>query len=150
MGEDHIGGPLESFVIAAGESIALNRWAEQGADFCQHEFDVDDGVLLLVVQQLIDPNDQLRERMEPGEPAIVQDQLEELAGRIHTTVNAFVSHTLRFDERFVQVQEGSSQRLNLAPHLILYSRRVRATGHRHATIVALSWHNGDTRTDKII
>ena len=59
----------------------------------------------LVIQEFIEPDDLLRNRVQPCEPGIVENQLQQLAGGIDTAVDAFVGELFGDDQCLVETQE---------------------------------------------
>lgn len=64
---------MQGFIVRALESVAFERWASQGTYFDQKIFDVDRGDFeCVVVQESIDPEQQIQQGAEPGEPGIAE------------------------------------------------------------------------------
>ncbi len=106
VGEDHFRGSIESLVVGALESVALDRRAGQGAHLCHKVFDIFMGdVKRVVVQELIDPEQQIQHGAEPCEPGIVEHQLDELVRRADAAVDAFVGELFRHNQRAIERQE---------------------------------------------
>ncbi len=96
VGEHHFRSAIEGLVVGALESVALDRRAGQRVHFCHKVFDVFLGdVKRVVVQELIDPEQQIQHRAEPCEPGVVEHQLDELVGRADAAMDAFVGELFR-------------------------------------------------------
>jgi primosomal protein N'' len=72
MGEDDVGLPLKGFVVAPFETVSLLRRANEGSGFNQKVFHLNRHEFGFVIQEVIDTNHQLRQRVEPGKPGIIQ------------------------------------------------------------------------------
>lgn len=80
VGEDHVGLTLEGFVVAPFKSISFFRGADEGSGFNQKVLHLNKRELRLIIQEFVNTDDQLRERVKPGKPRIVQHQVQEFAG----------------------------------------------------------------------
>ena len=76
VGEDDVRFPLEGFVVTPFKSISFFRRADEGSGFYQKVFHLNKRELRLVVQEFVNTDDQLRERVKPGKPRIVQYQVQ--------------------------------------------------------------------------
>lgn len=107
MGKHHIGGSVERLIVGALEPVSLNRRAGQGAYLGYKVHDVFMGdVEHVVVQELIDPEQQIQQGAEPCEPGIVEHQLDEFVRRADAAVDAFVGELLRHNQRAIERQES--------------------------------------------
>jgi len=71
VGEDDVRFPLEGFVVTPFKSISFFRRADEGSGFYQKVLHLNKRELRLVVQEFINTDYQLRERVKPGKPRIV-------------------------------------------------------------------------------
>ena len=80
VGEDNVGFSLEGFVVVPFKPISFFRRAEEGSGFYQKVLHLKKRELGLVVQEFVNTDYQLRERVKPGKPRIAQHQVQEFAG----------------------------------------------------------------------
>ena len=107
MSEHHFRGWSEGLVVGALESVALDRRAGQGADLGSKVRDDFRGdVKRVVVQELIDPEQQIQQGAEPCEPGITEHQLDEFVRRVNTAVDAFVGESFRQNQRAIERRES--------------------------------------------
>ena len=106
VGEHHFRGAIEGLVVGALESVALDRRAGQGAHFGHKMLDIFirdvEGV---VVEELVDPEQEIQHGAEPCEPGIVEHQLGEFVRRANAAVDAFVGESLRHNQGAIERQE---------------------------------------------
>lgn len=73
MGKQHFRRPMQGFIVGALESVAFERWASQGTCLGQKIFDIARGdIECVVVQESIDPEQQIQQGAEPCEPGIIK------------------------------------------------------------------------------
>ncbi len=106
MGEYDVGSALQRLKITPLISIAKLRGTNEPSDFRQQDRDFIDRRLLVPVEQFVDTDNHIGERMEPGKPWVVHYQLEELARRVHSAVNPLIGQLLGNNQGFMQAQES--------------------------------------------
>ena len=107
--EDDVWGSLQRFVVAALEAVAFLRRTDEGAHFRQEMFDFDRGGFQVFIEKLVDPYDHLGERVKPGEPGVVEHQLQQLSGGAYAAVYPFVGQLLGDDESLVKTQQPAAE-----------------------------------------
>ncbi len=122
VSEQHVRGSMEGLVVGALKSVAFNRRAGQGARLGYQVFDVLMGnVECVVVEQLIDPEQEIQQGAEPCEPGIAEQQLDEFVRRADSAVDTFVRMLLRHNQRAIEreealvyVQHGAAQGIGMS------------------------------------
>ena len=61
------------------------------------------------LRKVIDPDDEVGERMEPGKPRIFHDQLQQLPGGFNAAVDPFVRELFSYDQGLVKPQQPLTQ-----------------------------------------
>ena len=67
------------------------------------------GERFLRVQSFVHSDDELRERLQPGKPRVVGQELEKMVRRLNLANGFFVTHPLRVHQRLVQFEQGMTQ-----------------------------------------
>jgi len=106
VSEHHFRGSMEGLVVGALVSVALNRRAGQGSDL-GHKVrdDLRGDVKRVIVQELIDPEQEIQQGTEPCEPGIAEHQMDEFVRRVDAAVYAFVGEALRYNQRAIERRE---------------------------------------------
>jgi hypothetical protein len=110
VSEDDVGLPLKGFVVTPFETVPFLRRTNEVAGFDQKVLHFNKRELGRVIQELIDTNHQLREGVKPRKPRVIQHQVQQLAGRFDTAINAFVGYLFCQYEGLMETQEA-------APHV---------------------------------
>jgi len=110
VGEHHLRGSLEGLVVGTLESVAFDRGLQQETDLLKQVVDVFfRGIESFVVQQVVDFDQDVRQGVQPGEPGVLQHQLEEQFGRADVPMNVLVGLLFCRNEFQVQCQKLSAQ-----------------------------------------
>lgn len=102
VGQYDVGGALQRLIITPLISIAQFRGANEPSDFCQQNRDVINRGLIVSIEQLVDTDDHIGERMEPGKPRVVHYKLEELACGVNSAINPLIGQLLGDNQSFMQ------------------------------------------------
>src|SRR5262245_32984593 len=107
MRHDHLGRLLERLVVLLLEGAALAR-SEELFSLAEERLRVHRLRRVVLVHGGIDPGDDLRERPEPGELLIGEQQLEQFA-RGERTVRGFVALALPAEQERVEPQQAGTE-----------------------------------------
>ena len=78
VGEHHFRGSIEGLIVGAFESVALDRRVQQETGFVEQVVDVlFHDIEGLIVQQMVDPDQNVRQGVQPGEPGVLQHQFKQ-------------------------------------------------------------------------
>jgi hypothetical protein len=59
----------------------------------------------VIVQELIDPEQEIQQGTEPCEPGIAEHQMDEFVRRVDAAVYPFVGEALRYNQRAIERRE---------------------------------------------
>jgi len=121
VSEDHFRGSIESLVVGALESVALDRRAGQCVHFSHKVCDDFRGHFKrVVVQELIDPEEQIQQGAEPCEPGIAKEQISKSVRGVDAAVDTFVGESFRRNQGaierhqpLVDLQHGAAKRVSV-------------------------------------
>src|SRR5262245_44847554 len=132
MCKHHIGSPIQRFIVGPFKSFTFHRGMEENIDFLKEMFDVVIGdVAAVILEELIDPNQQIGDGMKPCEPGIALQQFQQAVHGLNRSVDAFVSLLFGNDERAVKPDEALADRKDRAPAGIDWNERGGLRGSSH-------------------
>ena len=132
VGEHHVGSPIKRFVIGSLETFTFHGWMKQRIDFAHEMGDIVlSDVERIVLEQLIDTHEQIRDRMQPGKPGIFLEQVNEGFHRWNRPAEAFVGLLLGNDQGAVKSDEVFPNRAHDASSGI-YGNKGGRSGGAHA------------------
>jgi hypothetical protein len=111
VSEHDIGSPLERFIVGSFESFSFDGWMKQAVNFSQEMRDIVAGdVTRIVLQQVINADKQIGDRVQPGEPGVLLEQLDQHFHGLHGSTHAFIGLLLRKNEGTVKPDEAFPHR----------------------------------------
>jgi hypothetical protein len=105
VGQHHIGITLKGVEIMMREAIAGFRSDEEDAGLFDQSLGDGVGHGLFGLQRFIHGDDELRKRLQPGEPRIGGEELQKMIRRGDRADGRLVAHALGIDEGFVEREE---------------------------------------------
>ena len=112
VGNQYVGHILNCPMVSPLEAFAVRVGPEECARLVQQHFAI--GRRRFVSgQQLIDLNDQSRQRVQPGEPGVVEHEPKEGATPLDAPLLAFIADARVLEECFVHAKESATNLLEL-------------------------------------
>src|SRR5947209_3107635 len=109
MREHHRRLSLQRLVVTSRERLAGFGGHEQAIDMVEQRASVGLSRDAVGPGHVVDSQDKLRQLPQPLKPGIVDDQLQENAGRWNVTAIHFIGDARIVEERFVQREQTSAQ-----------------------------------------
>ena len=104
MREDRIGMFLQHRIVAPLVDVPFGVRRGQRLHLRHHRVDIVPHRRRFVAEQLVDADDELRDRAEPRELRIVEQRIQQIVARL-AAVDALVSAALPVQQGFVQAQK---------------------------------------------
>ena len=124
MREDDIRSPIQRFIVGPFEAFAFDRRMEQSVDLVKKMLHIVIGDFATVIlQQVINPYQQIGNRVEPGKPGVLLKQLKQLVHRLNRTTNALIGQLLGNDEGAMKADEAFPDAKDRAPARIDRNQR---------------------------
>ena len=124
MGEDDVWRAVHGFIIRAFKTFAFDRRMQQRIDLMHEMGDVLVGnVAGLVVEQVVDAYEQIGDRVQPREPRIFLEEVDEDVDGGHRPAEELVGLLLGDNERAVQPHEAFPDGAHDAPAVIDRNQR---------------------------
>jgi len=117
VGEHHIRLALQSLEIMFGKSVALFRGDQQQPGLMHKSVNPRRRERFLLFQRLIHGDDDLGQRLEPGEPGVGGQQLKKVVRGLDGAHGFLITDALRIHQRLVQAEQGIAEFLQLAPDI---------------------------------
>jgi hypothetical protein len=139
MREHHVRVALQSRMVMPGKpfgTFGCNqqevRLAHQGVNpgQCQRRFRV---------QGFIHGDDKLGKRVQPGEPRVAGEQLQEMVRRLDFANGLFVPHPLRVNQCLVQLEQGVAKLRQALPGAFRFRWSCRFPFHQLAAVRVISF-----------
>lgn len=103
------------------ETFAGVRGNEQGRGLFYHGFGLGVSRGFFGFETFIHRDDELREWLQPGEPGVAGEELEEMIWRPDGADGFLVGHAFRVDERLVQIEERMAKVLQSFANFVCHS-----------------------------
>jgi hypothetical protein len=106
MGQHDIGRPVQGLIVGPLEAVSFDGRVQQSVDFAQEMAYVLIGdVTGLVLEQMIHSDQQIGNRVQPGEPGIFLEQVEQDLGGGYGSAEALIRVLLSDDEGAVKLNQ---------------------------------------------
>lgn len=102
VSQDDIRRPLQGLIVTAFEAITFFRRTQHRAGFREEFLRRFYSGVVLIFEDDVDAYDKVRQRVKPGEPGVIHDELQQLPGGGDAPVNPFIGELLGDNQRFVQ------------------------------------------------
>ena len=106
VGEDDVGFVLQGVEVMFGESVTFFSRHEESARFLDERVGRGGSQRFFFIQSLIHGNNELGERMEPGEPRVAHEEFEKMLGGLNRADRLLVTHAVVINKGLVEVHEG--------------------------------------------
>ena len=129
---------------------------KQAVDFSQEMRDVVAGdIARIVLQQVINANKEIGNRVQPCEPGVLLEQFDQHLDGFHGSTHAFIRLLLGKDEGTVKPDEAFPDRQHCSTPWIHGNQRRRVRGRSHMSSVAglyesASGLDADIKTDAFV
>ncbi len=109
MQHHDLGAGLERLPVLDVELVGLAGGGHEGAELVHEEAAVGGGEGLVLLQPLVELDDELGQRPEPGKPGVVRGELEQGEAVLHPPVQALVAAALVLQQRLVHPHQVEAQ-----------------------------------------